>query len=305
MYKAYIYGAGREYDNFMSLYPYYCSEIQIIAVITTDRQYFDTIDGYNVIRPNEVKASNIDFVIIAIEQWREAFDSLVKSGISPLKIIRSSIFRLPFFDFTKYLRLKKSNITILSNSCIAGRIYNKLALETLSPTKNMYCLGKSFVRFCNNIDYYLKQEIRPLYNNDITEGTVGLEDFFHKGILDDIVWTFNHDEHMENALNKWRSRVEKVNVDNIAVVMIILNDKDIELFDQIKFQKKLGVYYKETDSPHIIYCPTWNEEKIRFQYNSNWISYANQFLESLAKIDWINFLVDGNDYIRTKSIVDN
>ena len=107
MYKAYIYGAGREYDNFMSVYPYYCSEIQIIAVITTDRQYFDTIDGYNVIRPNEVKASNIDFVIIAIEQWREAFDSLVKSGISPLKIIRSSTFRLPFLilqsilDWTK------------------------------------------------------------------------------------------------------------------------------------------------------------------------------------------------------------
>ena len=298
MYKAYIYGVGKEYDNFMAIYPLYSSLIQIIAVVASEEQFFTSIDGLKVVQPQEIQLNNMDFVIIAVEKWRDIFTKLVELGIEQDKILRSNIFKLPFFNFEKYIELRKSNITILSNSCIGGKIYNKLALETLSPTKNMYCLGKNFVRFCNNVEYYIKQEMKPLENDDIKEGTIGLEDFFQKGKLDDIVWTFNHSVYAEDAISKWNEHVKKINIDNIAVIMIILNDSDIELFNSIKFEKKIGVYYKNIDASNIIYCPTWNNEQTRYRYMSNWIMFANDFLEEGAKIDWLKFLNGEQNYIR-------
>lgn len=298
MYNVYLYGAGKEYDDFMAYFPLYSAQIHIVAIVTSRKQFFSSIDGYKIIQPKDLQPDDVDFVIIAVEKWYEIFKRLVEIGIESAKILRSCVFKLPFFDFEKYIKLRKSNISILSNSCIGGKIYNKLALETLSPTKNMYCLGEDFVKFCNNIEYYVRQEMIPIQNDEITGGTIGLEDFFQKGKIDDVTWTFNHNIYAKDAIKQWNEHVKKINLDNIAIIMIILNDSDLALFNTIKFEKKIGVYYKKSNMKKIMYCPTWNNSKIRYEYMSNWIMYANDFLEEKAKIDWLRFLNGEENYSR-------
>lgn len=160
MYQAYIYGAGYEYDRLMAKLPFYSNIIQVQKIILTEK-YASSIDGYEVIEPQEMKMENVDFIIIAVENWKEIYKTLVDIYGSEIedKVIRSKIFDIPFLQLNQYFSIKQKGITILANSCIGGRIYNKLGLKVLSPTKNMYCLGKDFREFCNNLEEYIECEM--------------------------------------------------------------------------------------------------------------------------------------------------
>lgn len=299
VYNVYVYGAGKEYDEFVAHACGYGSLFHILAIVTTQKQPYICVDGIKIIRPEEMDLEELDYVIIAVEKWKEIFEILLKRGIAPERILHSSVFKLPYFDFEKYVALKKAKVSILCNSCIGGRVYKKMALEALSPIKNMYCLGDEFVKFCNNIEYYISKELRPYVKDDISSGTIGLEDFWQKGKLDDITWTFNHNVYAQDAINRWNRYIKRVNLGNIAVIMIISNDEELKLFRTIKYEKKLGIYFKKTDDKKVVYCPVWLEdEEIRFKYMSNWYWYANEYLENTAKIDWLKFLGGEKDYYR-------
>lgn len=62
--------------------------------------------------------NEMDYIIIAVQKWREIADILIQYEIDEEKIIRSTVFYYPNFNLDDYLRLKKSNVTILSNFCL-------------------------------------------------------------------------------------------------------------------------------------------------------------------------------------------
>lgn len=52
-----------------------------------------------------------------------------------------------------------NDFTILANTCIAGKIYHKLGMRFLSPTINLWITQKEFVKFCNNLNFYINQKL--------------------------------------------------------------------------------------------------------------------------------------------------
>ena len=56
------------------------------------------------------------------------------------------------------------NLTILSNTCIGGRLYHDYHQKFLSPTIDFYMEPDTFVKFCCNLKYYMDCEIIPLPN---------------------------------------------------------------------------------------------------------------------------------------------
>jgi uncharacterized protein (DUF1919 family) len=57
-----------------------------------------------------------------------------------------------------------SNLTIISNTCLGGRLYHDYHQRFLTPTIDFYMAPQQFVKFCLNLNYYLNCEIKPLIN---------------------------------------------------------------------------------------------------------------------------------------------
>lgn len=161
--KCYIYGAGTEYNKLASYLEIYKEKIEIIAIVTTQKQKISILDGISCITPDEIHKEQMDYIIIAVQKWKEIYNYLKKFEIEDEKILRSHIFYLPNFVLDEYLKLKNSNISILSNTCLGGRIYKELGLKVLSPTVNALCpRGEDYINFLRNYKLYLGMDMEEL-----------------------------------------------------------------------------------------------------------------------------------------------
>lgn len=303
-YKVYIYGMGNEYNRLSSYLSLYKNKLEILGVITTKEPMISWLDGHPCTSVEKINTDELDYVIIAVVNWKEIANILESHGIDENRIIRSSAFYYPCFDLDDYLKLKHSKISILSNFCLGGQIYNELGLRALTPTKNMFCLGKDYLEFLENYQYYLALEMQEYEENTYVDGTLGREAFYPKGILGDkVIWYFNHDAFATDAIKKWNDKRKLVNCDNIAAIMILQNDDEISRFLALKIDKKIGIYYKEVSGKsNIIYCPRWNDKSEQFHWDGNWPSAANKYLSNfrgyVSPINWIKFLNGDLDYKR-------
>lgn len=105
--KIYIYGAGQEYNKFSSYLAAYSNRIEIIGVVTTERQNIQFLDGYPCIVAEEMNIEKADYIVIAKEKWKEVAEYLKAFGIGEEQIIPSKVFSLPYFDLDDYIQLKK------------------------------------------------------------------------------------------------------------------------------------------------------------------------------------------------------
>ncbi len=53
-------------------------------------------------------------------------------------------------------RLKNKNFTVLSNNCVGGVILHELGERFNSPTVNLFFKAEDYLKFLENLDYYLK-----------------------------------------------------------------------------------------------------------------------------------------------------
>lgn len=107
-------------------------------------------------------------------------------------------------------RLKNKDITILCNNCLGGVIYHCLGLKFLSPTVNLMVNSTSdFIKFCNNICYYLQQPIVEIKDSSAP---------YPMGMCGDIKLHFNHYHSFSDAIEKWESRKKRINWDNIYII---------------------------------------------------------------------------------------
>lgn len=293
MYKCYIYGAGVEYHKLASYLPAYRGKIKILGIVTTKKQPFKILDGIPCIQPKEMQIEEIDYVIIAVQKWKEVYDYLKVMRIKDDKILRVHIFYLPNFDLEEYLKLKKSNVSILSNSCIGGMIYRTLGMKTLSPTINAAC-HEDYIEFFKNYKKYLNMDMAVEYRR---KDVFDLRTFRPQGVLDNrVTWYFPHNVTGDEAVEIWNEKRKQVNYKNIAVIAIIYTDKDAEEFEKLEIKKKLGFYYKDLYLKSVTSYPEWAEnQKLRFQYKFAWNEYV---FDSLNRINWIKFLNGENNFFR-------
>ena len=58
-----------------------------------------------------------------------------------------------------FYEVRKQKISIVTNNCIGGFIYKKYGCKFLSPTINLQMSPNDFVKFCQNLDLYLNEDI--------------------------------------------------------------------------------------------------------------------------------------------------
>lgn len=239
MYKIVIWGIGAIYNRHVNLLKYYelKKEIDIIALTSNDPPKVKTIDGYKVIESKEINSLDFDFIMIMNDRSAmEIGKTITSMGVDVERLLHYKILEIPNLIFAEYVKLKKSKISIISNNCWGGTVYNTLGMECLSPFKNLFLEDDSYLRMLSNLEYYLRCEPE--------EG--GFAKDIHNGkkypILkfDDVLVHCNHDDIFETAMNNWKRRVKKINRNNLFIEMYTDNRLSAERFCQLnKYSNKI------------------------------------------------------------------
>ena len=129
-------------------------------------------------------------------------------------------------------RLKNDNFSILCSNCIGGTIYNRLGKQFLSPTINLWFYQKDFLRFIQNIHYYLSLDLK----------FIETERNYPVAVLDDIYIFFLHYTTNEEAELAWNRRKKRINFDNLYIIMYDrdgMDEKDYDNFSQLQSKNKI------------------------------------------------------------------
>ena len=112
-------------------------------------------------------------------------------------------------------KLKNHNFSIISNNCVAGIIYYNLGERFLSPTINLAVNPDEYLTFLENFDEALSADVEPFFETAVS---------YPVGIIrlnsgKSVRLYFKHYKTFEEAVEKWYERRERVNRDNMFVLM--------------------------------------------------------------------------------------
>lgn len=115
------------------------------------------------------------------------------------------------------------NVSIISSNCFAGRIYQDLKLQYLTPTAGLFFLANDFNEFCRDVRYYtagaeLKFVIESK-NQQVNERRRKYNLCYPIGVLDNKVEIhFLHYKSENEAKLKWERRCRRINYDNLMFI---------------------------------------------------------------------------------------
>lgn len=129
-------------------------------------------------------------------------------------------------------RLTNPNPTVFASNCNGGVMTHDLGLQFRSPTVNLYIRPKEYVRFLGNLQHYLYE----------ARFVAGQGADYPVGILDDIRVDFVHYQSFDEAVAKWNSRLDRIDLDNAFYVVTERDGcthDDLVAFDELPYRNKV------------------------------------------------------------------
>ncbi|MBO5203222.1 MAG: DUF1919 domain-containing protein [Clostridia bacterium] len=184
----------------------------------------------------------------------------------------------PFLAKKRAKGLKCTDFTIISNNCWAGKCYEFFGLPKLSPTVGGYFFASDYVKFCENLKYYMSLDLEIIPTNESkyydTLLSLGQENVF-VGILEDVEIIFLHYHNKDVLLEKWKRRVSRINWDKLILKFSYQNECDDDLIRRFlkieEFPKFCLVGESITNHrDEIVFCRNKGKETIEETENFNW-----------------------------------
>lgn len=236
--KLLLWGIGRDYNRRLNLLKFEESQgnIDIVGISDNDMPDLWEIDGWKVYKTSELHALDIDFCMVMSDKYfSEIFNSLSAYGIEDEQILSSKILDIPYFNWDKYLKIQKNNLSIICNNCVGGILYNTLGLKCQSPCKNLSIPDDSFLKLVQNLERYMSLE--PKFER--WQRDPHSREMFPVIALDDIEIWCNHDQIFCEAREKWNRRKKRINYQNIMLMMYTENDEVGRKFLELTGHRKI------------------------------------------------------------------
>lgn len=135
--------------------------------------------------------------------------------------------------------LLNRDCSIISMNCVGGCMCHDMGIRFNSPTISLSINADDFVKFCENIKWYLRQELEFLNNHEYT---------YPVAKLGDITIYFVHYKSNKEAVESWKKRIKRINWNNIWFMMCERDGCTYEIME--KFDK---LPYKKVIFTHKIY----------------------------------------------------
>lgn len=278
--------------------------IKIAAVVARRSEIFgNRRDGYLLISKEELTALTFDILIIASSKYyKEIRKEAMELGIPENHMINGNAFRLPLFDYSRYIRLVKEPVTILSYDCWGGYIYNKLYLQFTSPLINIYWQKDSYMKFIQDPLFYFEQPLEMHTESNLREGVYPVGVIGGRG--NQIRLEFVHARNFEEAKTLWDRRKERVNPERIFLMLGIDGtepdkEKYLKIFEKLPFPK-ICFYAGETSVKDVIYLKRfeWHCYQGSRMDSIRFTDYARNMTWLPKDIDLLKLLNGEKDYLR-------
>jgi len=293
MKKIIIWGCGVGYNKCINAIKYQelLGHVEVIGVTAKDEVYM-RIDGYSFIPIKEIDVIEVDYIVVASEEYFEQICVMAKQmlGIKKERIIKGKVFLYPMFNFEEYVHLRESNVSIIANNCWGGLAYHQLGMEFASPFINMFVRDEEYLQLLNDLRAYLNTELK--FHKYAYESVLQRE--YPICLLNDIELHFNHYVSMEEVEAKWNKRIKRINWDNLFVMMFTENEYVAERFSKLPYKNKI--------------CFVPFDSKMESVY---YLSLAKKLMPGKPFYQLVNGIVEGtfNDYdlieLLNKGKIDN
>ena len=160
-----------------------------------------------------------------------------------------------YFNLVGPFKAKKFEITdftIISNNCFGGIIYRNNHLPYLTPTAGLFIMPADFIKFINNLKYYLN--IEPI---EIDIQNSKHHDYLEKinyngviGKIEDIELMFLHYSDFDEAKEKWLRRTKRINFEKIIYKFNDQNNctiEELKAFNEFDAKNKILFTAKKYD----------------------------------------------------------
>lgn len=149
--------------------------------------------------------------------------------------------------------IHNKDFTIFASNCIGGLLYHDLGLQFNSPLINLYLDSEDFIKFCEDPKKYLAMDFVEC--NDYPDRDYPI------GRLGDIDVNFVHYKTLEEGVQKWKERAQRINWDNIVVISTNrggYNKEHEERFNKLPYKKVLFTNVKD-DNPNHYYISGYDD----------------------------------------------
>lgn len=169
-------------------------------------------------------------------------------------------------------RLVNKNFSIVSSNCIGGILCHDLNIRFNSPTVNMFFEAADFVKFCLNIKYYIN--LIPEEDLELTKSCG-----YPVCRLDDVHLYCVHYKNVNQIRDKWIERSQRINYDNLFIIMTDRNGLTEDMLPQIS----------QIPYPKVLYSAK--------PYNFDFVVHVREF-EKENQVGQLHFFADfrGNRY---------
>lgn len=304
MIRVIIWGSFIAYDMNKRFFELEClkGNMEIAGIILNEHHLFRKIDGYDVLSIDSLMNCKDEYIIDMNGRETKDFANRILHllKIDKERIIPIQLFRLPYFDLSKWLEVRNRRTTILANQCWGGFVYHTLGLEFASPCINMWFAPKDFFCFVNNFKEITKEEL--VFDRE--EYDEVLQRNYPVARLGNVEIHMNHYMNFENAKTCWDRRIQRINYDAILVHAVLYTREEINSFEHIPYSK-VGVTNIPCSLPDVISYQGKSAEYIEKKYANNLGNFVNHSVmvssDEFKRYDLLKMLNGEEDFKRTET----
>ena len=157
-------------------------------------------------------------------------------------------------------RLKVHETSIISMNCNGGILSHDLGLQFLSPTVNLFFRAEDFIKFCENLKYYLSiDKMTECTDSD----TIGKRTY-PIAYLGDLTLYLVHYTSVAEAEEKWNERKKRINWNNIVIMNTDregVTDELKDRFEKLPYRKVMFVHQPDETHPSCFYIKGYEEQE--------------------------------------------
>lgn len=289
MYKVILWGVGADYQKYYNLIKYeeYKGNIDIVAVVDKDN-WQKNVDGYNMISVKEICYYEFDYIIVTSSKYyNDIVNEAIQLQIALDLLIPIRVFQIPCFDFGEYAQLKRNPISIISDDCWGGRVYNYLGLRYDSPFINFWVYNNDFVKMVSDLKCYMDKPLVLERQGSVTEAPVGsLGEDEEKVYLH-----FIHAYSFEEAKADFERRRKRINMNNLFIKMQYgwgEYSRDVFCkYERLHYSKKILLVPFQTESKSGIELDYFREEYARGKLEKTYHIKPRDFIGYSQKIELV------------------
>ena len=210
-----------------------------------------------------------------------------KDGIKNMRFL----LRDTLFNKKNRKALQNKNFSIIGSDCTAGCVCKDLRIKMNSPTRNFYFEANDYIKFCQNLPYYLSLSLSDDSEPSQTE--------YLTAMCGDIRLFLVHYDSVQQAKEEWERRKGRVNLNNLFFLMNDRNncsEETIKAFDELPYPNKICFTHQKYPQYKSAYYIPGSEDS---EYLESLMTYIHpwwikRYYDYFDFVSWLNHGVQSN-----------